>query len=304
MTAGDHRERPSDTEAAEGITARVADALQGIEGMDAIVLGGSRARGKPTADADIDIGLYYRPGRPIDIAALRKVVRELDDRHDPDLVTELGEWGPWINGGAWLSVNGWPVDLLYRDLSLARETIDSCRRGEITVDYQAGHPHGFHNHIYVGEVHHARILYDPAGAIATLKELTDPYPRRLREAIVRTQLWEAGFWLELARKPTDRADLTYACGCLFQSTSCLVQALFALNETYLLNEKQSLALAAGFPLAPPNLGIRTEEILGWLGAQPDGLKDALGAATGLYEETRTLCSDADLSAPSHGPARD
>ncbi len=35
---------------------------------------------------------------------------------DPNstVVTEVGDWGPWIVGGAWLTVGGRKVDLLYR----------------------------------------------------------------------------------------------------------------------------------------------------------------------------------------------
>ena len=50
------------------------------------------------------------PGRPPNIEGLRRLAKELDDRHLPDLVTEIGEWGPWINGGGWLRVAGRPVD--------------------------------------------------------------------------------------------------------------------------------------------------------------------------------------------------
>ena len=70
----------------------------------------ARGRGEVRPDSDVDLGLYYCPGVPPNIEGLRRLAKELDDRHLPDLVTEIGEWGPWINGGGWLRVAGRPVD--------------------------------------------------------------------------------------------------------------------------------------------------------------------------------------------------
>jgi hypothetical protein len=38
-------------------------------------------------------------------------------------LTAIGDWGPWINGGAWLTVEGKRVDLLYRELDKVRSVI-------------------------------------------------------------------------------------------------------------------------------------------------------------------------------------
>jgi hypothetical protein len=75
-----------------------------------VALGGSWARGEARPDSDVDLGLYYRPDSPPDVGDLRRLARELDDRHPPDSVSEIGEWGPWINGGGWLRIAGRPVD--------------------------------------------------------------------------------------------------------------------------------------------------------------------------------------------------
>ena len=41
------------------------------------------------------------------------------------LMTAIGDWGPWINGGAWLTVAGTRVDLLYRELDKVRGVIEA-----------------------------------------------------------------------------------------------------------------------------------------------------------------------------------
>lgn len=86
----------------------IADQLAEIDGVMAVVLGGSYARGEADGHSDTDIGLYYRHEAPIDTKALDKLAAKLDDRRKAGLVTRIGEWGPWINGGAWLIVDGRP----------------------------------------------------------------------------------------------------------------------------------------------------------------------------------------------------
>ena len=77
----------------------------GVPGIRAIVLGGSRARGEATAQSDYDIGLYYEADNPIDVGRLAKAAMLLPGAASSS-VTAIGEWGPWINGGAWLTVDG------------------------------------------------------------------------------------------------------------------------------------------------------------------------------------------------------
>ena len=143
----------------------VAERLGGIEGVEAVALGGSWARGEAHPNSDVDLGIYYRPESPPRIEDLRLLARELDDRHPSDAVTGFGEWGPWINGGGWLTIDCRRTDWLYRDLTLVERTIEKCRAGHPSVHYQPGHPHGFHTHIYMGEVHHCLILYEQNGGL-------------------------------------------------------------------------------------------------------------------------------------------
>jgi predicted nucleotidyltransferase len=154
---------------------RVAALVGGLEGVVAVALGGSRARGRAGEGSDVDLGVYYDPARPSSVAELRALVTELDDRSAPELVG-FGEWGPWINGGAWTRIDGVKLDLLYRDLRLVEQVLDDRAQGRTTCAYRPGHPHGFHSHSYAGEVHHNRALHDPAGVLAGLRRRTVPYP--------------------------------------------------------------------------------------------------------------------------------
>ena len=267
----------------------LADRLAAIDGVAAVALGGSRATGTASDDSDTDLGIYYEPDSPPSIAELNALAGVLDDRHEQNLVTEIGEWGPWINGGGWLTIEGRRVDWLFRDLSQVRRAIDDCTAGRITCHYQSGHPHGFHNHMYMAEVHIGRILHDPTGTLGSLKARTDPYPAALKVAIVRKYAWEASFSLGTAQKPAARGDVAYVSGCLFRTIACLVQVLFALNERYFLNEKRSVTIAANLPATPLRLGDRVDVLLGKPGADPDELLASLAAAEALLADVRVLC---------------
>src|SRR5438552_18674537 len=178
---------------------RIVPQLAEVPGVAAVVLGGSRARGTADAASDYDVGLYYGPDQPLDTQRLLSVVRELVDDADAARVTPVGEWGPRIVGGGWLSVAGRKVDLLYRGIEPVRGVMSACRAGTVTMDYQPGHPHGFCSAIWMGEVALCRPLHDPNGLIAELKAWTSPYPDELRRALLKMFMWEVLFSIENAQ---------------------------------------------------------------------------------------------------------
>jgi len=205
-------------ELAERVAARIGE----LEGDAAVALDGSRARGEAGPNSDVDLGVYYEPDRPFEIEDLRRLARELDDRRPDDAMTGFGEWGPWINGGGWLVIEGQRMDWLYRDLALVRRIIEECRAGLPALHHQPGHPHGFHTHIYLGEIHHCVPLHDPRNVLRDLKSLADPYPPLLKKALIRGQLWKASFALYTTRGPVERGDVFHAAGSFFQcvAASC------------------------------------------------------------------------------------
>jgi hypothetical protein len=259
---------------------RLVRTLGGVIGVRAIVLGGSRARGEATAASDYDIGLYYEPAAPIDVGALGKAIATLPGP-TTSTVTAIGEWGPWINGGAWLTVEGARVDLLYRDMAKVRGAIATCHAGRIERAYQPGHPHGFISSIWMGEVALCRVLWDPDKVMTPLKRQCDPYPDALGEALIRTFFWEARFAVENAEHGRGRDDVNYVAGCIFRAISCLCQALFALNRVYLLNEKGAVRGVETLTRRPAGFADRVAQI-------HRGGVAGLPALRGLIDEVEAL----------------
>lgn len=258
--------------------------LQSIKGIIAVTLGGSRARGNHTHKSDVDLGIYYNPENPPDLIALNRLASELDDNHRVNLVTAIGGWGKWINGGGWLRVQGVAVDFLYRDLAYVNRVIDDCHAGKITIDYQPGHPHGFVSSIYMGEVAICQALYDRDGVLEALKAKTKPYPVQLKQATIDTFAWEISFSLLVAKKAIARDDVVYAAGCCFRSVACMNQVLFALNEDYLLNEKGAVAVANTFAICPSDYQQRVERAFALLTADAKSITLAIAILEAIEDE--------------------
>jgi hypothetical protein len=247
----------------------------------AVTLGGSRARGEQRADSDWDIGVYYR--EPLDVDGLRALAARLTG--GPVDVAPPGGWGPWVNGGAWLTVGGAQVDWILRDLDRVRRVWADCRAGRYEIGYQNGHPLGFWSPCYAGEVALARVLADPGGELSALRAETASYPEPLRAALIGASS-QAGFTLEVARKPAARGDVLYVSLCLSRAAGILVQSLFAHARRWCLNEKGALDVAGRLPGAPLEFAARARVLLGNPGTTAAALTATVTAAAALVADTR------------------
>lgn len=274
------------TDGGLGLAAGVAKRLGRVQGVQAVVLGGSLARGVAKPDSDTDIGIYYRPDRPPSLATLRALAAELGDSGTGEAVTDFGGWGPWINGGAWLRVQGRPLDWIYRDLDKVEGVLGHSLQGHVERHAQPGHPHGFHAHIYLGELFYCRPLYDPNGVIEKLKGRLEPYPPKLRGALIDTYLWQAEFALGVGEKAAARGESPYVAGCFFECAYCLVQVLYALNGRYYVNEKGAVGEAATFALRPVRFSETVHEVLATPGATSGALRRSLEKLQVLVEEVK------------------
>jgi predicted nucleotidyltransferase len=269
------------SELLESLVAR----LRAVPGVAALALGGSHARGRARPDSDLDIGVYYEDTAPLELETLRSLARAVDDSHDP-VVTAPYEWGPWVNGGAWLSVGGQRVDLLYKSLEFLERVVLEAEAGRFELHWGQQAPFGFFGPTLLGELAIALPLHDPKQRLAALKRRVSPYPEALRASVVQTYLWAVEFNLEsFARKFAARGDVVDTAGCLTRAVHQLVLVLFALNRTYLLNDKTALAEIADFAAAPRDFGARVSALLGAVGATPAELGASVEALAALFRET-------------------
>lgn len=259
-----------------------------VSGVVAVVLGGSRAIGCHRPDSDVDLGLYYR-GR-LDVEALRALAAELADRVLG--VFGPGDWGRWVDGGAWLEHAGVRVDWIYRDLDRVAQIWADCRAGHYEIGIQAGHPLGFYSHAYPGEVALCRILADPTGELAALRAATQRYPDALAEALVAAA-WEPDLVLYgAAGHGVAAVEPWYAAGCLFRAIGVLGHALHGHHRVWITSEKRLIESAGRLPDAPAEFTRRAHAILARIGATGDEIAAAITAA-------RALVADTSARLPAH-----
>ncbi len=247
--------RPETTpEPLPGAVAELAARLAAIDGVVSVVLGGSRATGAAQAGSDWDLGVYYRGAAPLDPADVRALGHG-------GIVSALGEWGPIVNGGAWLTVAGTPVDVLFRDLDAVERWHAAARRGEFEILAQNGYLAGAPTYLPVGELAIARAL---AGAPLPRPEFPAALARRADER------WHdrAGLALLFAGQHAGTGDPVACSGQLVNAILCAAHGRLAARRHWVLNEKRLVARAgldASQALLPP------------AGATPGQLRTAIGA---------------------------
>ncbi len=228
--------------------ADVAGRLVQVPGILGVTLGGSRARGEHRPDSDVDLGLYYRG--EFDLDALRALAAEFGGD-----VTDRGGWGPWVDGGGWLQIDGIAVDWIYRDLDRVATSVLDATAGRVALHTQLGHPDGVSSVAYAAELAISRVLEDPHGVLAALRPLA--YPPALAEAMV-SRLGEADFWLQVGAKGEDPV---YASGCIFRAVMVCNHALHGRAGRWLINEKRATAASSVLAFAPDRYAQRAAEAI-------------------------------------------
>jgi len=70
----------------------------------------------------------------------------------------------------------------------------------------------------------------------------------------------------------------------------MVQALFALNERYLINEKGSVQATDSLPVRPANFGAIVNSMLAMPGERPEELESSVGLLGNLLRAVEELCA--------------
>ncbi len=193
--------------------------LAGIDGVEAVTIGGSRATEPADEGRDWDVGVYYRGG--IDLAPLERY----GEVHPP------GSWGRIMNGGAWLSLDGTKVDVLLRDLDVALYWAGQAQHGVYEVDALLGYIAGVPTYSLMAELALNRTVsgYPPA---------VGEYPHALSQAGARRWAQHADFSLTHARMRAERGDTVGTVGQVAKAAIERAHAVACRRRMWVLNEKK------------------------------------------------------------------
>jgi hypothetical protein len=199
----------------------IATRLAAIPGVVAVTLGGSRATNTAVEGSDWDFGLYYRGGLdPADIAALGW----------PGHVFAPGEWGRIVNGGAWLTIDGTKVDLIYRDLDEVLSWTDAAEHGRFEIEREVGYVAGLATYVLAGELALGRVLTG---------ELPRPrFPPNLQQTAPVAWSRLAAGALRFAEVHASRDDRAACLANLCQAVLAAAQGRLAAAGEWILNEKR------------------------------------------------------------------
>ncbi|MFI9027938.1 nucleotidyltransferase domain-containing protein [Streptomyces sp. NPDC053560] len=236
----------------------VADRLAALPTVQAVTLGGSRAQGTHTPDSDWDFALYYRGA--FDPADLRAVGWEGE-------VSEVGDWGGGVfNGGAWLTIDGRPADVHYRDLDVVEHELAEAREGRFHWEPLMFHLAGIPSYLVVAELAVNEVLRG---------ELPRPaYPEALRATAPSVWRGRAELTLRYARGAyAARGRATEVAGALATAGMQTAHAVLAARGEWTTNEKRLLEQA----------GLRgLDTLVAALRPDPQHLMDTLTEAETLF----------------------
>ncbi len=224
---------------------QLATKLAAIPGVVAVTLGGSRASNTAVEGSDWDFGLYYRGSLdPADIVVLGW----------PGRVFAPGEWGRIVNGGAWLTIEGTKVDLIYRDLDEVLRWTAAAEDGRFEIDREVGYVAGIATYVLAGELALGRVL---AG------DLPRPgFPPKLQQTAPAAWSRLAAGALHFAEVHAGRQDRVASLANLCQAVLATAQGRLAAAGEWVLNEKR-LTERAGLGSVQDQLR-RPEQDLGTL----------------------------------------
>jgi hypothetical protein len=236
----------------------LAERLAAIPGVVAVTLGGSRAEGTERPDSDWDFGLYYRGA--IDVEAVAGF--------GEGEVFQPGEWGRLLNGGAWLTIAGERVDLIYRDLDEVKHWVAEAEAGRFVRDHVEGFVAGLPSYVLAGELALGRVL---SGELPRRE-----FPAALRESAPPVWLGSVDHSLGSAATAARRGRVAETAGMLAKAAIAAGQAILAGRGEWTLSEKVILERA----------GLRrADTILASLGDRPDALGRAVDSMRTLLRQT-------------------
>jgi hypothetical protein len=196
----------------------LADQLYAIDGVTAVVIGGSRAVGRERPDSDWDVGLYYRGDIDLRVLAAHGEV------------FAPGSWGRLMNGGSWLTLGDLRVDVLLRDLDAVDHWAREATHGRFDIDGLPGYVAGIPTYSLIAE---ANVAVPVRGSLS----IGTTFPEALRGGGSDKWRWNRDFSLYYADMHASRGNAVAVYGQVARAIVEESHARCCAAATWVLNEK-------------------------------------------------------------------
>ena len=165
----------------------VASQMAALDGIEAIVLGGSRSKHVHDLSSDIDIYCFY--SRFPDYTRKMNALSALIDKSRTAIVSKKqGEWG-WWDGGAVFWLDGTLVELSHRKVSSINSHIRRLLKGKYGFHPEGDTIFGCYTYGLLADIQNAIILYDPKKIVHSWKKTFRVYPPKLRNKLIQDHLF-------------------------------------------------------------------------------------------------------------------
>lgn len=223
----------------------------------AVALGGAHAKGIADAQSDLDLYVFAEswPAADARDAAVAEALPEAGG---------LRSWsGGVVQAGTDFTLDGLPVEIWFRHIAPVRDAVIASVAGEVRREFVTWTPNGFYRHCTLSDLASLKPLHDAGRVLSPLLETLSHYPPALKAALVGEGLASLRFWRDNMHLDTAlvRSDAFYLQSIMQQIATDLLQALFALNETYYPGDKKMAALVRKLPAVPADFAARFDYAL-------------------------------------------
>lgn len=216
----------------------VAQYVHGLVGVEAVMLGGSLARGAADAQSDIDLHVFCT-GMPAE-SDRQALITSWPDVQHPPLIEPACD--TVLIGGAMMHIRYWLSEEVDRQL-----------------EFRAG---ADLNRLLAEEMQIGEALFDPDGRIRSWKQQTDAPPRALIAAMIEQARLRRPLFSTLWQQAAARHDVIHQYCLINQAVHDWLTALYIRNGRFISTPRWTHREMASLPIIPDDTGNRLIRLVG------------------------------------------
>ena len=232
-------------------------------GRYSITIGGSIGKGLSDSKSDVDFRLYAD-----DFVEWEQAYAEMKK-----YMEYWAERGLLIDG-VWL-----------REISAIDNSLNKWLSGEINIEPLEWSVWGYH---LPTDIYHQHIIEDPFGVSQNWKNIMNPYPTALKDALISKHMNRLTYWKNdyHYKNKAERKDIVFLASLSASLVHDIMQILCAANEIYFPGDGHNLSLAKRFVLKPNDFEQRIELIL--YPENPDRLSNQYNAMIDMISDINNI----------------